>query len=154
MLGPGVTKGNTMTDTLTGADLENALADRGIPSEGTADSKRAAVAAFDSEHAPPATTTLDNDVTKPSITAPGDGPADTTDPSETAYSVRPAPGDAARAAGTVNAVHMVPIPERQPRDGSGDRYEEYDATTPDGGTVRVRHNLETGTTRVIGIVVG
>lgn len=32
---------------------------------------------------------------------------------------------------------------------NADRVEEYDATKPDGSTVRVWHNLETGETRIV-----
>lgn len=32
----------------------------------------------------------------------------------------------------------------------GERVEEYDARRPDGTTVRVWHNLETGETRIVG----
>ena len=52
----------------------------------------------------PKETTLDEDVTTPSTTAPGDGPADTTDPKETAHSVPARPGAEAIKVGTVNAV--------------------------------------------------
>jgi hypothetical protein len=94
-------------------------------------------------------TRLDSDITKPSTTAPGDGPADTTDPTEHASSRRPQPGEAALAAGTVNAVVSIPAPVQPTRDTSKDRFEEYDTTAPDGSTVRMRHNLDSGRTEVI-----
>jgi hypothetical protein len=96
------------------------------------------------------TTTLDSDVTKPSVTAPGDGPADTTDPTEIAVSVSPQPGPEALAVGTVNAVVKVErnpgVPEVSEKD---QRIEEYDATKPDGTVVRVRRNIDTGESSVI-----
>lgn len=95
------------------------------------------------------TTTLDSDVTKPSVTAPGDGAADTTDPTEIAVSVPPQPGPEAIAVGTVNAV--IPV-EKQPGspepDSSEHRIEKYKATRPDGTEVTVTHNLDTGETSV------
>ncbi|MCC3276379.1 hypothetical protein LJ753_10905 [Arthrobacter sp. zg-Y20] len=94
-----------------------------------------------------ATTTLDSDVTKPSVTAPGDGPADTTDPTETAHSVQPSPGEEAIKTGTVNAVkpglkRTVPKTTRKPRT------ESYTATRPDGTEVTVTRNIETGESSV------
>ena len=62
-------------------------------------------------------TTLDSDVTKPSVTAPGDGPADTTDPTEQASSVPFAPSEEALKVGTVNAVVPVPKVEEPAREG-------------------------------------
>jgi len=95
-------------------------------------------------------TRLSSDVTKPHPTAPGDGPADTTDPTEHASSRKPQPGAAALAAGTVNAAVPVPAPNPVPvRDTSKDRFEEYDTTAPDGSAVRMRHNLDSGRTEVI-----
>jgi len=94
----------------------------------------------------PKQTRLDSDVTKPSTTAPGDGPADTTDPTERASSVTPAPGDDALQVGTVNAVK--PLPEQNTSDTSGrsgkGRTEKYEAIAPDGSTVTVERNIETG----------
>jgi hypothetical protein len=89
------------------------------------------------------TTTLDSDVTKPSVTAPGDGPADTTDPAERASTVTPRPGAEALAVGTVNGVvALPPVEEAAP---TGDpRTEEYDVVGADGKTVRVVRNIETG----------
>ena len=97
----------------------------------------------------PAETTLDEDTTKPSTTAPGDGPADTTDPSETAHSVTPKPGPEAIKEGTVNAV--VPgerIEEVEQVDKKDQRIEKYQATRPDGTEVTVTHNIDTGETSV------
>ena len=92
-------------------------------------------------------TTLDSDVTKPSVTAPGDGPADRTDPTEIAVSVTPQPGAEAIAVGTVNAVKPVKRTIAE-RDSSSDRVEEYKAVKPDGTEVTVTHNLDTGETSV------
>lgn len=93
------------------------------------------------------TTTLDADVTKPSVTAPGDGPADTTDPSETAHSVAPRPDEEAIKVGTVNAVVPGPKVEELAPAG-GKRVEKYKATRPDGTEVTVTHDLDTGETTV------
>lgn len=94
------------------------------------------------------TTTLDSDVTKPSVTAPGDGPHDTTDPLERASTVTaPTPGPEALKSGTVNAVLPLDrIPE--PTKVKDPRIEEYDAVKPDGTTVRVIRNIETGESRI------
>jgi len=92
-------------------------------------------------------TTLDSDVTKPSVTAPGDGPADTTDPTEHASSVPARPGDEALAVGTVNAVVPVPAPEPA-GDVEDPRVETYEAVKPDGSKVTVERNIETGETKV------
>lgn len=90
-------------------------------------------------------TTLDSDVTKPSVTVPGDGPADTTDPSETAVSVSPRPDAEALKVGTVNAV--VPGPKVEAEAGTGKaRTEEYASVWPDGKKVTVTRNIETGET--------
>ena len=95
-------------------------------------------------------TTLDSDVTKPSVTEPGDGPADTVDPTEIASTVTPVPGPEAFAAGTVNGVVKTgEIPEAAVVDEKEHRIEEYDATKPDGSVVRVRHNIDTGETSVV-----
>lgn len=90
-------------------------------------------------------TRLDNAIDKPSTTAPGDGPADTTDPAERAVSVSPDAAAAAMAGHqTVNSVVPVTTPVAE-RDTSNDRYEEYDGVDPStGAAVRVRRNLETG----------
>ncbi|MDT3331408.1 hypothetical protein Q9S78_12085 [Microbacterium sp. KSW-18] len=96
----------------------------------------------------PETTTLDSDVTKPSVTAPGDGPADTTEPTEVAVSVPPQPGDEAIEVGTVNAVKPVGKPAVAEMDESEHRIEKYDAVKPDGSVVTVTHNIDTGATSV------
>jgi len=70
-------------------------------------------------------TSLDTDVTKPSVTAPGDGPADTTDPTEIAGSVPASPGKEALKAGTVNTV--VPVEAPAVAEVSDPRIETYDA---------------------------
>jgi hypothetical protein len=92
-------------------------------------------------------TTLDSDVTKPSVTAPGDGPADTTDPNERATSVTPNPGEEALLVGTVNAVKPLPEVEAE-EDTSEPRIEKYEAVKPNGEKVTVTHNLDTGETKV------
>lgn len=97
----------------------------------------------------PEKTTLDEDNTKPSTTAPGDGPADTTDPNERASSITPQPGPEAIKVGTVNAVQPVPAdaePESVPE--KDQRVEKYKATKPDGTVVTVTHNIDTGETSV------
>lgn len=96
----------------------------------------------------PKETKLDKDTTKPSTTAPGDGPADTTDPTERASSVTPQPGEEALKVGTVNAVQPIPADAAPKRDGKNDRTETYKATKPDGSEVTVKHNLDTGETSV------
>lgn len=104
----------------------------------------------------PTETRLDSDVSKPSTTAPGDGPADTTDPTERATSVPVSPGLSAILAGTVNAV--IPVPEtdeqrdaREAKAASGEpRIETYPSYLADGSKVIVEHNLETGDTKIIG----
>lgn len=96
----------------------------------------------------PDKTTLDEDVTKPSTTAPGDGPADTTDPTERAVSVPTRPGPEALAAGTVNAVQPAPKAPKAATSKRKDRIETYPATRPDGTTVTVTHNIDTGETSV------
>lgn len=95
-------------------------------------------------------TTLDSDVTKPSVTAPGDGPADTTDPDERAQSVTPQPGAQALAAGTVNAVKPVPAPKpRSTRGAAKERTETYKAVKADGTQVTVSRNIDTGKTEIV-----
>lgn len=94
-------------------------------------------------------TKLDEDVKTPSTTQPGDGPADTTDPTERASSVTPQPGPEALKAGTVNAVQ--PVPDRSTSSTSSTakaRVETYTATRPDGTEVKVKHDLNTGKTEV------
>lgn len=95
-------------------------------------------------------TILDDDVTKPGVTQPGDAPADTTDPTERAVSVTPQPGEQALLEGRVNAVVPMPKRARQARDAKKDRVETYEATGPDGNPVKVTHNLETGETSTSG----
>jgi hypothetical protein len=99
----------------------------------------------------PEETRLDEHLDKPSTTAPGDGPADTTDSDERATSATPDKGAAARAGhGTVNAV--VPLPKRKTaaaRQGK-DRTETYTALKPDGTEVTVERNIETGESAVKG----
>lgn len=93
-------------------------------------------------------TTLDKDNTKPSKTEPGDGPADTTDPTEQASSVTPNPGPEALKVGTVNAVQPVPTTTTTTTGRRKDRVEKYPATRPDGSTVTVTHNIDTGESKV------
>lgn len=96
----------------------------------------------------PQTTKYDDEsLTKPQSTAPGDAPADTFDPKERVSSARPDKA-AAAAAGhqTVNAVvEVAPVPDNAP---TGSRSETYTATKPDGTTVTVTHNYDTGATSV------
>lgn len=92
-------------------------------------------------------TTLDSDVTKPSVTAPGDGPADTTDPNERASTVSPRPGAEALAVGTVNGVVALPPVEDVAPEGEH-RIETYEATKPDGTKVTIEHNIDTGESKV------
>lgn len=92
-------------------------------------------------------TTLDSDVTKPSVTAPGDGPADTTDPEERAQSVTPQPGAQALTEGTVNAVKPAPKPRGSAK--PKERTETYKATKADGSTVTVRRDINTGKTELV-----
>lgn len=93
-------------------------------------------------------TRLDDYINAPSTVAPGDAPADTTDPDERASTVLPDKEAAAKAGhGTVNAV--VKVGEAAPeRDSSNDRIEKYEATRPDGSAVTVTHNIDTGETSV------
>ncbi|WDF32245.1 hypothetical protein PTW37_10200 [Arthrobacter agilis] len=93
-------------------------------------------------------TTLDSDTTKPSVTAPGDGPADTTDPDERAQSAPVNPGPDALAAGTVNAVKSVPKPKAATRSAAKERVEKYKATKPNGDVVTVTRNIDTGVSKV------
>jgi len=92
-------------------------------------------------------TTLDDDTTKPSTTAPGDGPADTTDPTERAVSTPVRPGTEAVKAGTVNAV--TPAPKKAAAKSTGKaRTEKFKARRPDGKEVTVTRNIETGESTV------
>lgn len=98
----------------------------------------------------PDETKLDEHLDKPSTTAPGDGPADTTDPDERATSATPDKGAAAQAGhGTVNAVLPVPKKAAARRTGK-DRTERYTALRPDGTEVTVERNIETGESSVKG----
>lgn len=93
-------------------------------------------------------TRLSSDVTKPQPTAPGDAPADTMDPLERAVSVKPDKAAAAQAGHqTVNAV--VPSDPIVPVEPTGTRTETYLAHRPDGTTVTVTHNYDTGKTGVV-----
>jgi hypothetical protein len=112
-------------------------------------------------------TRLDEHNDAPSITAPGDGPADTTDPTERATTVGGDKAAAARAGHlTVNAAIPLPTneagqlrgvaityPGDRDQDGDGkadgNRIETYPATRPNGETVTVEHNIDTGVTRIV-----
>lgn len=97
-----------------------------------------------------AETKLDKSVTKPSTTQPGDGPADTVDPTEVAHSATPRPDAEAIKVGTVNAVVPgTPITETAKVPEKNQRIEEYEATRPDGSKVKVKHNIDTGTTELV-----
>lgn len=95
----------------------------------------------------PKTTRLSNVVTAPQPTDPGDAPADTYDPKERASSARPDKATAAAAGHqTVNAVvKSGTVPDNTP---TGIRSETYTTTGPDGATVWVTHNYDTGETTV------
>lgn len=98
----------------------------------------------------PTETRLDSDATKPSTVAPGDAPADTTDPDERASTVVPDKGAAAEAGyGTVNAVVPLATPEKVAERKREDRVEEYEQVGPDGKVVRVKHNIDTGETSIV-----
>lgn len=94
-----------------------------------------------------AKTTLDDDVTAPSVTEPGDGPADTTDPDEIATSVTPDPGDEAVKAGTVNAVKKTGT-RSKPKAAGKPRIEKYTQLRPDGKLAHIERNIETGESTV------
>jgi len=96
----------------------------------------------------PTKTTLDSSVTKPSTTAPGDGPADTTDPTEVAVSVPAQPGPEAIAAGTVNTVKPVKKVTAKKPDVEA-RTERYKSTKPDGTEVTVERNIDTGESKLV-----
>lgn len=93
-------------------------------------------------------TTLDDDLSVPQVTEPGDAPFDTVLPEERASSATPDKGAAAQAGfGVVNAVVSLP-PVRKPAEAKGDeRIETYEVAGPNGAPVKVTHNLETGETR-------
>ena len=93
-------------------------------------------------------TRLSEDIEAPQPTVPGDAPADTMAPLERAVSVRPNKA-AAAASGyqTVNAVVpgepiVEPVLE-------GEREETYTVHKPDGTTVEVTHNYDTGVTEPV-----
>lgn len=90
------------------------------------------------------TTTLDDDVTKPSVTEPGDGPADTTDPDEVATSVTSDPSDEAVKAGTVNAVRKTGTRKKSAKSKDEPRVEKYTQVRPDGKLAHIERNIETG----------
>ena len=93
------------------------------------------------------TTTLDDDVTKPSVTEPGDGPSDTTDPDEVATSVTPDPGDEAVKSGTVNAVRKTGTRKKAAKKDEP-RVEKYTQVRPDGKLAHIERNIETGESTV------
>ncbi|MDX2551332.1 hypothetical protein [Streptomyces stelliscabiei] len=104
-----------------------------------------------SKSSTPTETRLDEHLDKPSTTAPGDGPADTTDPEERASSATPDKGAAAQAGhGTVNAVVPVPAKKTAAARKDKDRTETYTALKPDGAEVTVTRNIETGESTVKG----
>lgn len=145
-----------VVETTDGERHEGTLPESAAVADGTAEPNPVVAAAEQTDGEPsspdelPDETTLDSDNTRPSTTAPGDGPADTTDPRELASSAPFYPGPDALAAGTVNAVQKVgtvPDPDAD-RDSSHDRIEKYDTTNALGQRVTVTHNLETGATSV------
>jgi hypothetical protein len=94
-------------------------------------------------------TRLNDDVSMPGFVAPGDGPYDTTDPTERATSVSPDKATAAlKGFGVVNAVVPLPPLPVQERDKSQDRIETYEVPGPDGKPVTVTHNIDSGETSV------
>ncbi|OJX72825.1 hypothetical protein [Leifsonia sp. 71-9] len=102
--------------------------------------------------AKPAETTLDDNVEELSTVAPGDAPADTTDPTEHASTVVPQPSAEALKQGTVNGVLPVEPATTAPAaavDAKDHRVEEYDAVKPDGSKVRIKHNIDLGTTEIV-----
>lgn len=98
----------------------------------------------------PSETRLDDHLDRPSTTAPGDGPADTTDPAERASSATPDKAGAAKAGhGTVNAVVPVGRSKRAKADKREDRMERYPARKPDGTVVTIERNIDTGASRIV-----
>lgn len=103
-------------------------------------------------------TLLNATADEPSFVAPGDAPYDTVDPLEHASSVAPDRTQAAKEGfGVVNAVVPIPDPSGLTQrllegegDGGEERTEEYLATAPTGARVRVRRNIETGESEVLG----
>jgi hypothetical protein len=93
---------------------------------------------------------LDDDVSKPQVTLAGFAPHDTLDPTERATSVTADKGAAGKAGfGSVNAVVVLPEPERAVEASAGDggdRTETYQQPGPDGKLVTVKHNIDTGET--------
>ena len=53
------------------------------------------------------------------------------------------------AADPTPAVTPDPAPETPAAEPKADRIERYPATKPDGSTVTVEHNIDTGSTRVL-----
>lgn len=99
----------------------------------------------------PEETRLDTDVHAPATNAPGDAPADTTDPTERASTIVPqAPSAEALRAGTI--LGAIPVPDDAVGqsvagvtgpDGGEIRVEEYDAIDPvTGAPLRIRHILD------------
>jgi hypothetical protein len=85
-------------------------------------------------------TRLEDQVSRPATTAPGDAPADTTDPQPDADAIR---------VGTVNSnLPLEPIKPVDVLDGD-DEFEEYKATAPGGAEVTVRHSLITGKSELV-----
>ncbi len=84
------------------------------------------------------------------VTAPGDGPADTTDPRERVSTVEVSGDKLAEAAkagigAVVGYVKTGEVSDGQDRDTSADRFEEYEV-----GGVKIRRNMETGKSERIG----
>ena len=85
--------------------------------------------------------------TAPKETPSGEsGPTDETDPAKRVTSVNVVPNAEALAAGTVDAVAQLPT--AGPAETPPERVEQYDAVKPDGSTVTVIHDLNTGETRI------
>lgn len=141
---PGTTESTTPTAPANPAQTEPPAA----PETPETETVKAAPKTRSKAKPTPATTTLDSDVTKPSQTAPGDGPADTTDPEERAQSVTPQPGAQALAEGTVNAVKPMAKP-RAKAATKKERIETYPAHLPDGTEVTVQRNIDTGATEIL-----
>lgn len=97
----------------------------------------------------PSETRLDSDVHAPATNAPGDAPADTTDPTERASTIPPqAPSAEALRAGTI--LGAIPVPDDvvptvvhgvTGADGE-ERVEEYDTVDPQGNPIRIRRFLD------------
>lgn len=125
------------------------------PDQDEADNEAAAaeVASDGVKHSDPMpkTTRLDTHNDAPSVTVPGDGPADTWDPTERASTVG---GDkrAAAAAGHLTVNAAIPLPRHEGDTAGGaeaeHRIERYPATRPDGTVVTVTHNIDTGESSV------